>query len=99
MNPILALVIFVATSTIARADWPDFRGPWGDGHVSAPGDNKLIGFPLQWSETNNIKWKTEIPYKGWSTPVIMGGHVSLTTATPEGPDYFPICVYKENGKL
>src|ERR1700675_2377825 len=57
----------------ARADWPEFRGPWGNGHVSAPGDTKPIGLPLRWSETENIKWKTEIPYRGWSTPVVMGG--------------------------
>ena len=47
---------------MAQADWPEFRGPWGDGHVSAPGDTKPIGLPLHWSETNNVKWKTEIPY-------------------------------------
>src|SRR5258708_5908362 len=65
----------------ARADWPEFRGPWGNGHASAPGDNKPIGLPLQWSETNNIKWKTEIPHRGWSTPVVMGGQVWMTAAT------------------
>src|SRR5258708_39382896 len=99
MNPILALVIFVATSAIARADWPDFRGPWGDGHVSAPGDTKPLGLALQWSETNNVKWKTEIPHKGWSTPVIMGGQVWLTTATADGHDFFAICVDEKSGKI
>ncbi len=83
----------------ARADWPEFRGPSGDGHVSAPGNAKPIGLPLHWSETNNIKWKTEIPYRGWSTPVVMGGQVWLTTATPEGRDYFAVCVDQENGKI
>jgi outer membrane protein assembly factor BamB len=83
----------------ARADWPEFRGPSGDGHVPAPGNDKPIGLPLHWSESNNIKWKTEIPYRGWSTPVVMGGQIWLTTATPEGRDYFAICVDKENGKI
>src|SRR5256885_2171748 len=67
--------------------------------VSAPGVNKLIGLPLHWSETNNIKWKTEIPFKGWSTPIMMGNQIWLTTATPDGRDYFAICVDKENGKI
>ena len=82
-----------------RADWPEFRGPWGDGHVSAPGDTKPIGLPLHWSETNNVKWKTEIPYRGWSTPVVMGGQVWLTTATEDGHDFFAICVDAETGKI
>jgi hypothetical protein len=94
---LLAALTFGVLS--ARADWPDFRGPSGDGHVSAPGNAKPIGLPLHWSETNNIKWKTEIPYRGWSTPVVMGGQVWLTTATPEGRDYFAVCVDQENGKI
>ena len=83
----------------ARADWPEFRGPRGNGHVSAPENTKPVGLPLHWSETNNIKWKTEIPFKGWSTPVVLGGQVWLTTATEDGHDYFAICVNKESGKI
>src|SRR5208337_4624714 len=67
---LLALVLLAISGPAARADWPEFRGPWGDGHASAPGDTKPVGFPLHWSETNNVKWKTEIPYRGWSTPVV-----------------------------
>ena len=83
----------------AKADWPEFRGPWGDGHVSAPGDSKPVGLPLHWSETDNVKWKTEIPHRGWSTPVVLGGQVWLTTATQDGHDYFAICVDAETGRI
>ncbi len=79
----------------AAADWPEFRGPWGDGHVSAAGDTNVAGFPLHWSETENVKWKTEIPYRGWSAPVVMGGQVWLTTATVDGHDFFALCVDAE----
>ena len=96
---VLALVLLASGWIGARADWPEFRGPWGDGHVSAPGDTKLIGLPLHWSETNNLKWKTEIPFRGWSTPVVMGGQVWLTTATEDGHDFFAICVDAETGKI
>lgn len=85
--------------TPARADWPEFRGPRGDGHVSAPGDTKSIGLPLRWSETENVKWKTEIPHRGWATPVVMGGQVWLTTATVDGHDFFAICVDADTGKV
>lgn len=58
-----------------------------------------MGFPLHWSETNNIKWKTAIPYRGWATPVVLGGQVWLTTATEEGHDFFAIGVDAETGKI
>jgi outer membrane protein assembly factor BamB len=96
---ILALTSCFQPGTAARADWPQFRGPWNDGHASAPGDTKVIGFPLHWSETENIKWKTEIPFRGWSTPVVMGGQVWVTTATEDGHDFFAICVDAETGKI
>src|SRR6266705_6864260 len=95
----LALTLLACGARAAEADWPEFRGPWGDGHVSAPGDKKTVGLPLHWSETQNVKWKTETPYKGWSTPVIMNGQVWLTTATEEGHDFFAICVDAETGKV
>lgn len=83
----------------ARADWPEWRGPWGDGHVSAPGDPRRVGLPLHWSETENVKWKTELPERGWSTPAVMGGKVWLTTATPDGHDFFVLCVDAETGRI
>lgn len=91
--------ILLSGGQTTRADWPQFRGPWGTGYVSAPGDTKPVGLPLQWSETENIKWKTAIPYKGWSTPVVMNGQVWLTTATEDGHDFFVICVEAATGKI
>ena len=81
----------------ASADWPDFRGPTGDGHATT-GTNHL-GLPLHWSETNNITWKTPIPHRGWSTPVILGQQIWLTTATPGGNDFFAVCVDADSGKI
>src|SRR5439155_437354 len=83
----------------AGADWPEFRGPSGDGHAASSDDSKPIGLPLHWSETNNVKWKTEIPYRGWSTPVVMDGQVWMTTATEDGHDFFAICVDAETGQV
>jgi len=95
----LSLILLAFGALAVRADWPEFRGPWGDGHVAAPGDTHPIGLPLHWSETNNVKWKTEIPHRGWSTPVVMGGQVWLTTATEDGHDFFAISVDAESGKI
>src|SRR5882724_10002542 len=96
---ILTIIMLVLCAPMARADWPDFRGPRGDGHVSAPGDTKPVGLPLHWSETENVKWKTEIPDRGWSTPAVMDGQVWLTTATEDGHDFYAICVDAETGKV
>ncbi|MFH0766230.1 MAG: PQQ-binding-like beta-propeller repeat protein, partial [Calditrichota bacterium] len=90
-------ILIVAPSV--RADWPEIRGPYGDGHVSAPGDTKPIGLPLHWSETENVKWKTEIPHRGWSTPVVLGNQIWLTTAPTNGNDFFAICVDADTGKI
>jgi len=94
---VLGLTLTLSWLT-ASADWPDFRGPRGDGHFSTV-DGKPAGLPLVWSETNNVKWKTAIHDRGWSTPVIMGGQIWMTTATTEGNDYFAVAVDEATGKV
>lgn len=64
-----------ASSTVSAADhWPQFRGPSGQGHATAS------GVPLTWSESQGVAWKTPIPGRGWSSPVIEGDEIWLTTA-------------------
>lgn len=95
----LILAWLVGSYPAAGGDWPEMRGPWRDGHVQAPGDTRPLGLPLHWSETENVKWKTAIPFRGWSTPVVMGGQVWLTTATEDGHDFFALCLDAETGKI
>jgi outer membrane protein assembly factor BamB len=71
---LLLLVWFVLAATMRAEDWPQFRGPTGQGHSSER------GLPLAWSETQNIRWKTPIAGRGWSSPVVADGRVWLTTA-------------------
>ena len=77
--------------------WPEFRGPNGNGMAAAPGET--VGMPVEWSEEKHVVWKTEIPFKGWSTPVVLDGNVWVTTATEDGHDYFVICVDAETGEI
>ncbi|MGA2502023.1 MAG: PQQ-binding-like beta-propeller repeat protein [Tepidisphaeraceae bacterium] len=81
--------------TDAQADWPEFRGPTGDGHAS----HQAVGLPLDWSATRNVTWRTEIPHHGWSTPVVLGNQVWLTTATLDGGDFFVLCLDAATGKV
>lgn len=69
------LLSSLAVSSIAApVEWPEWRGPGGQGHASGS------GLPVHWSETQNIVWKTPIPGRGWSSPVIAGNEIWLTTA-------------------
>src|SRR5581483_8763781 len=89
---------FAGISVLAL-DWPDFRGPFADGRAQAEGDTNLIGLPVRWSETENVVWKTAVHDKGWSSPVILGGKIWLTTADAGGHDFFAICVDEATGKI
>jgi outer membrane protein assembly factor BamB len=70
-------VLLGATSIATAADWLQWRGPSNTG--MAVGDA-----PLRWSDSANIKWKTAIPGKGHSTPLIVRNRLYLTTAVPTG---------------
>ena len=73
----LALLAFTLAAHCSEA-WTQFRGRNAQGHSEAK------GLPLAWSETEHVKWKTEVPGEGWSSPVIADGRVWMTTALDEG---------------
>lgn len=78
----------------AQAHWPEFRGPAGDGH--APAKARL---PVTWSETNHVRWKTAIHGKAWSSPVVWGNQIWMTTATEDGTRLYAICVDAASGHI
>jgi outer membrane protein assembly factor BamB len=91
---ILTVLFAVLGSTLTlHAQWPQFRGADGTG-VSA-GRN----LPLTWSETQNVRWKTAIHGRAWSSPVILGSQIWLTSATEDGRQLFAIAVDRESGKI
>lgn len=73
--------------------WAEFRGPGGTGHSDA------TGLPREWSETKNVVWKTPIHGRGWSSPVVWGKQVWLTTGTRDGKELSVICVDRDSGKV
>ncbi len=74
---ILLILTCVWCFAAGKADWPYWRGPAADG--MAVGDA-----PLHWSDTQNVKWKTDIPGRGSSSPVIWGDRIFVTTAVKTG---------------
>jgi outer membrane protein assembly factor BamB len=65
------------TSSSAKEDWPQFRGPDGQGH------SVERGLPLEWGEARNVRWKSPIAGLGWSSPVVANGKVWLTSAVEQ----------------
>lgn len=76
MIRLLLFPIFILASAIAAGgdSWPGYRGPSGDGHSDA------ANLATTWSEKENIHWKTRIHGKAWSSPVVLGNQVWVTTA-------------------
>ncbi len=77
----------------AADNWPEFRGPRGDGRA-ANGDP-----PIEWSEAHQIKWKVDIHDRGWSSPVVWNDQIWLTTATEDGKQMYAVCVDRETGQI
>jgi outer membrane protein assembly factor BamB len=77
------LLLCVAASASAQ-QWTRFRGP-GAGEV---GDDPAL--PETWSSTDNVKWRVDVPGLGWSSPVVWGEHVFLTSAVSAGDEPEPI---------
>ncbi len=78
---------------VAAESWPEFRGPGGQGHAVTQ------DVPLQWSESENIRWKTPIAGLGWSSPVISGQQIWLTTAIESEGSLRAVCIERESGQM
>jgi outer membrane protein assembly factor BamB len=83
----------LTAATATPTDWPQFRGPAGDGHAVSQ------ALPLAWGENKNVAWKTAIHGRGWSSPVILGSQIWLTTATGDGRELSAIAVDRATGKI
>ena len=80
--PLACLLVLPLLGNIAAGEdppaWPQWRGPLGTGE--APGDP-----PVEWSETENVRWKFRLAGLGHSTPVIWGDAIFVTSAEPFQP--------------
>jgi len=95
--PIVAAWILMSSS-LSAADWPCFRGPTGDG-ISGDGET-----PTQWSDDDNLKWRLELPGKGFSSPIIVGEYIFVTCYSEADGDLTNLrrhllCVNRSDGEV
>jgi outer membrane protein assembly factor BamB len=94
----LCLIGLFASASRSQDDWPQFRGPTGQGIAADSADP-----PVVWGPTENVAWKTQIPGGGWSSPIVYQGRVYLTSALTGGngrpTSLRAICVDAESGDI
>ena len=86
-------VALTLTGPLLAEDWPQFRGPTGQG-VSTE-----TGLPTEWSADRGIAWSTPIPGQGWSSPIVHGDRVYVTTATDESRSLRLLSLDRASGKV
>src|SRR5262249_10040682 len=92
--PLVILSMLVPAAGRAE-DWPEFRGPTGQGHAAAE------NLPLAWGKDKNMAWQQAIPGLGWSSPIVVKGRVYLTTAVPAKGDFSleALCLDAKTGAI
>ena len=89
----LGMSLALGGSSVGEDRWTEFRGPSGTGHSDS------TGLPREWSESTNVVWKTRIHGRGWSSPVVLGRQVWLTTATREGHELSVVALDRDSGRV
>ena len=91
---LVAVSAAIGLSELSQAEdsWPEYRGPTQDGHADA-------NPPLKWSEADHVLFATPIHGRGWSTPVVEGSQIWLTTATEDGKQMSVICLDRKTGEI
>ncbi|HTM53716.1 MAG TPA: PQQ-binding-like beta-propeller repeat protein, partial [Pirellulales bacterium] len=91
---VLATVLSLHHALAATpVNWPQFRGPNGDGMSQA------TGLPVTWNENEHVKWKTAIHGRAWSSPVIWNDQIWMTTAPEDGKQLYAVCVDRDSGRI
>jgi outer membrane protein assembly factor BamB len=87
-------LLILAFAVVAAAEnWPNFRGPSRQGVATG------VDVPLRWTSGENLLWQTEVPGAGWSSPIVWGNRIFLTTATEAGRSCRVLAVDRRNGRV
>src|SRR6266705_2365295 len=85
--------LMAALSGASAENWPAWRGPRGDG------TSLETNLPTQWSPTQNIAWKAELPGAGHSSPIVWGERVFVTTALSGKQERALLCLERKTGRI
>lgn len=88
----ILLAVYLSGLALGEENWPEYRGPEGDGHAAG------AELPDKVDESV-VKWKTAIHGKGWSSPVAWGNQIWLTTATEDGSKMSVLCIDRRTGNV
>lgn len=89
----LASASLLATSLARTENWPEWRGPRGDG------SSRETMVPVHWSATSNVVWKTELPGLGHASPIVWGDRVFTVTGVPAQEARMLLCLDRQGGKI
>src|SRR5262245_20503718 len=83
MRLLFFLIPWWTTLAAPDPEWPQFRGP------GSAGVAEFSGAPTTWSATENVQWRADVPGLGWSSPVVAGSRVFLTSVIRDGEEVAP----------
>src|SRR5438552_1645609 len=89
----VALALATLSLSLRAEEWPGWRGPRGDG------TSQETGIPVHWDKTRNIHWKTPLPGKGHSSPVVWGDRIFLTTCVENEGKRLLLCLNRLDGRF
>lgn len=88
------LAVLPAGAHAAETEWPEFRGPTGQGLSAA------TNVPIEWSADSHVAWKVAIPGRGWSSPVLSRGRLYLTSAVGDtARTLHALCFDAQDGRV
>lgn len=90
---VLGAVLLSSIAVGVHAQWPQHRGPDGNGIATG------ARVPLTWSEEKNVRWKTAVHGKAWSSPIVLENQVWMTTADEKGHELSAVALDRDSGKI
>ena len=93
LNVIVVLLMLTSFTNVQAENWPNWRGPNGDGTSSE------TNLPTKWDSTTNVLWKVPIPGIGHASPIVWGDKLFTVTAKPETQEKLLLCYETKTGNL